>query len=189
MPPRKKFARLDTWLDGIQAMPPCNKFVHLDSWLDGVGPRPPPAKASRAASSPSAKLHLFARADSFLDVVGGGAATFGVSSGASAITEIGPTTTEELLMSPLAFVQMLERKNEIAFRNVTQLIPLLSWHTHFSGVNFDYLSTVFIVEALAIVGVKIQLPEYLHACDIAPPALRALAYAPVQSGGAQACVQ
>ena len=170
-------------------MPPCKKFARLDSWLDGVGPRPPPAKASRAASSSSAKLLLFARADSFLDVVdaGGGAATFGVSSGASAITEIGPTTTEELLMSPLAFVQMLERKNEIAFRNVTQLIPLLSWHTHFSGVNFDYLSTVFIVEALAIVGVKIQLPEYLHACDIAPPALRALAYAPVQSGGPSMC--
>jgi hypothetical protein len=79
---------------------------------------------------------------------------------------------------------MLRDKMPSAFERLQHNLAHASFHSHFSGCNFDFLGLLFIREALGYMGINIPLMKYLHACDIGGAQLRTILEISPAKGGA-----
>ena len=104
-------------------------FIHIE-----MGQSTSTGSSSRGSAAKRDLTAVFLRADSCLDDD-----QQRCSSSMPCIRALGPKSAEEFLRSPLWFTERYMEVDKPDFENLKCNLRFLSYHTHFSGINFDLL--------------------------------------------------
>ena len=121
------------------------------------------SSATQKSKAPKTSRHgAFAgtRADSFLDQ--------------DDFQHMGPSSLEELFYSPVRFLERLQEEDSGAPRRLVKNFGCLSFYSHYSGCNADYVALTHVRDGLKELGMPAPDVLHLHACDIAKGPLQLL---------------